>query len=430
IHTADWHLGNKMHEIDRTAEYKSFLGWLKTEIEKKQAEVLVIAGDIYDKVNPSTEAKKLYHDFLASLYGTCCKNVFIVAGNHDSSELIDSDKELLDCLNIHVVGKISGLAPEQMVFEIFDEKKNVVGICCAVPFASEGELRNYFNGQSQDGEFSNDAWGELYGKVRDAAEKLRNGRNIPVIATGHLYAADLEGKRSACKETAAIDDGVKPLDIIGNLGSVGVNAFPKEFDYVALGHIHYSTMVAKNPKVRYSGSPVVMGFDEWNDKRNVLFVDFEEKNARVEKIEIPKAFDFRRISGDFRTIKTELDKLIQNPPELPTKLELYYLVEEGIDIHLELDETAANLPENVEIANWKPQETANIFKSSFDSISVDEIKNLSEEEIFRSLILAKSPINRDGLDEDQIKQAEEEKIAKYLPLFMKLSEIVDSEGGK
>ena len=65
IHTADWHLGNTMHDIDRTRETGAFLDWLKTEIATVGAEVLVIAGDVFDVVNPSNIAKKQYYRLLA-----------------------------------------------------------------------------------------------------------------------------------------------------------------------------------------------------------------------------------------------------------------------------------------------------------------------------------------------------------------------------
>ncbi len=90
IHTADWHLGNRMHEVDRKAESQFFLRWLKEQIVLQEAETLVIAGDIYDVINPSSEAENLYYSFLASLSGTCCRNIIIVGGNHDSGAKLDS----------------------------------------------------------------------------------------------------------------------------------------------------------------------------------------------------------------------------------------------------------------------------------------------------------------------------------------------------
>ncbi len=142
IHTADWHLGNQMHEIDRKEEAQVFLKWLKSQIVEKNADTLVIAGDIFDTANPPVEARRLYYSFLASLVDSCCKNVIIVGGNHDSASMLESSKELLDVLNIHVVGSINNLLPSDMCFELFDGKGEAEGICMALPFVREVELRN------------------------------------------------------------------------------------------------------------------------------------------------------------------------------------------------------------------------------------------------------------------------------------------------
>ena len=63
IHTSDWHLGNTMHDIDRTNEASAFLEWLKNEIDTAGAQALVVAGDIFDVVNPSNAAKSQYYRF-------------------------------------------------------------------------------------------------------------------------------------------------------------------------------------------------------------------------------------------------------------------------------------------------------------------------------------------------------------------------------
>ncbi len=88
IHTADWHLGNKMHDIDRTSEVNFFLSWLKTQIENQKALSLIISGDIFDTTNPPTESRTQFKNFLSSLLPTCCKNVVIIGGNHDSASLL------------------------------------------------------------------------------------------------------------------------------------------------------------------------------------------------------------------------------------------------------------------------------------------------------------------------------------------------------
>lgn len=409
IHTADWHLGNRMHDIERGQEFKNFLEWLKNKIQEENAQALVVSGDIFDTANPPTEARKQYHQFLASLLNTCCKNVIIVGGNHDSGALLDSEKEIFEALNIHVVGTVSNIRPDDMVFELFDEKDDVCGICAAVPFAREIELRDYFDDEVSDGEFSDKAYGALYKKVAEVAKKLKGKRNIPLIATGHLYAANLEGRFESTAGEIHQDDGRRILDVVGKLGVVHESVFPADFDYVALGHIHYTSMVCKNPKIRYSGSPFILGFDEAHLPRHILAVELENgKEAFVTKIEVPKTVNYRRLSGDCATIRCELEKYLQRTEDSEVYLELYYKREEGINIHDELEPLLQKLKDKqVFVASRRVQDVKSIIHGSTESYDMEELKNLSPEKIFMSLLLAKcSSENKEIIE------------SKYLPLLM------------
>ena len=262
--------------------------------------------------------------------------------------------------------------------------------------------------------------------VRKAAEKKAKGNPIPLIATGHLYASGLEGRFSNTEKEIRCDDGRRTIDdVIGNLGSVHVSVFPKEFSYVALGHIHYTTMVAKNQNVRYSGSPFVLGFDEANLPRFVLMVDVQPgKKTKVEKLEVPRFYKFERISGRVKEIKETLRRY--QKPEIPTFIELYYKKEDGLSINDYLAETILNLPEGVFVVNKKPQPTnQNNNSIYFDDIDNEELKNLSPEEIFSNLILSKCKIDTTGLSEKEIEKKQEALIKKYLPLFMEIAKEVE-----
>ena len=326
IHTADWHLGNTMHDIERSKETGAFLEWLKREIQEVGAEALVIAGDVFDVVNPSNVAKTQYYRFLASLLDTKCSNVVVVGGNHDSGTLLDAPAEVLAALNINVVGSINNRKVEDLVVELKDSYGNAIGICCAVPFMRNLELEQFYKSSEKSEDLSDeDLLKRLYADVYRRAVELRGERDIPIVATGHLYASNLSGRNgedgasmAAGVSENSVDDGVR--EVVGTLGNVDVETFPAELDYVALGHIHYTTMVAKNPKVRYSGSPFVMGFDEANCKRYVLAVDVASKGVPVvEKIEVPKAMRFEQFKGDLETLRQKLrnleKELVENPVE-------------------------------------------------------------------------------------------------------------------
>jgi len=387
IHTADWHLGNSMHDIDRLEESKQFLEWLKGRIVEFGAECLVVAGDIFDTTNPPVEARRLYFRFLASLLGTDCRNIVLVGGNHDSGALLDAPRDLLEALNIQMVGSLGERPVEELVKELKDASGNVVGIGAAVPYVRELELRRFKPENSED--FALDTFGGLYGAVYEAAEGLRAGRDIPILATGHLYASRLEGRPENDDGSDAKEHGMR--DIVGTLGTIPVSVFPEGFDYVALGHIHYSTTVAGNPKVRYSGSPFVLGFDEAGRPHHVLEIDLQ-KGAEpvVKKVETPQYFAFRRISGTVEEIASQLRELKAAPPERPLKVEIVYGYVPGQNIHEALSGLLDNAP--FEVVSWKVNRASALGAERFSDDSLESVEVLDDEEIFQRLFLSRMGI--------------------------------------
>lgn len=415
IHTADWHLGNSMHDIDRREEAKRFLDWLRERIVDFGAECLVVAGDIFDTANPPVEARRMYFRFLASLLDTCCKNIVLVGGNHDSGALLDAPRDLLDALNIQMVGSMGDRSVEDLVKELTDASGNVVGISAAVPFVRENDLRPYLTDGAEN--FADCTYKGLYGAVYEAAEKLRAGREIPIVATGHLYAAKLEGRPENDDGRDMKNHGVR--DIVGNLGTVPVSVFPEGLDYVALGHIHYTTMVAKNPKVRYSGSPFVLGFDEAKMPHYILTVDLAKgQNPVVEKVEVPHYFEFLRVSGTVESIKEQLNELRNHPTERPLKIEIEYEHTPGIQVHEVLAPAMEGAP--FEVVNWRSNRTTEMSASDLIEDSLDSVKVLSEEEVFKILLQSKLGVSEVT---DEVKKYYDE----YLPLFKQVVEEVVSE---
>ena len=415
IHTADWHLGNSMHDIDRLEETKQFLSWLKGRIEEFGAECLVVAGDIFDTTNPSVEARRQYFRFLASLLDTCCKNIVLVGGNHDSGAMLDAPRDLLDALNIQMVGSLGDRPIDELVKELKDGSNNVIGISVAVPYVREQELRRFkIEG---DDNFVQSTYKGLYQAVYEAAEKLRNGRQIPMIATGHLYASNLEGRPENDNGSDAKGHGMR--DIVGNLGTVPASSFPEGFDYVALGHIHYSSKVAGNPKIRYSGSPFILGFDEAERAHHILAIDLQKGvEPSVQKIETPQYYSFKRISGSIESITAQLKQLRKEPSIKPLMIEIVYDYTPGVNIHEALLPVLEKAP--FEVVSWKVNRNNALGANSFSDETLESVDVLDDEEIFRRLLMSKIGITEMN---DDIKKDFEN----YLPLFRQVVEEVKSE---
>ena len=103
LHTADWHIGQRLHERSRLDEHKQFLDWLLNTIEERKVELLLVSGDIFDTSLPSAEATNLYYRFLYRLFNETAAYAVITAGNHDSARHLEAPREFLKMGRIHVV---------------------------------------------------------------------------------------------------------------------------------------------------------------------------------------------------------------------------------------------------------------------------------------------------------------------------------------
>lgn len=273
LHTSDWHLGRRLYGRMRYEEFEAFLSWLQETISAQKVDVLIVAGDIFDTMTPSNRAQALYYEFLGKVSKLCCEHIVIVAGNHDSPTFLDAPSQVLKFLNVHVIGTAcDDLNDEVLVLDAVDGTPHC--IIAAVPYLRDRDVRGSHAGESADSKDANVIKGirahydEVASIAKARQEHLSDAhqRHIPIIATGHLFAA-------GSKTTE--DDGVRDL-YVGSLGQISADMFDECFDYVALGHLHVPQRVGGCEHIRYSGSPIAMGFGEAKQQKQVLLVEFGE----------------------------------------------------------------------------------------------------------------------------------------------------------
>ena len=136
LHTSDWHLGRTLADVDRSADFASFLDWLVGILVERRPDVLLVAGDVFDTTMPSTAAQRLYYDFLRKASETSVKAVVITAGNHDSARFLGAARPLLEGCRVFVAGD----DPEEQAFVVEDESgMPILGV--AAVFAGEAAVR-------------------------------------------------------------------------------------------------------------------------------------------------------------------------------------------------------------------------------------------------------------------------------------------------
>lgn len=327
LHTSDWHLGRILYGRKRYEEFDAFLTWLAETIQKNEINVLLIAGDVFDTTAPSNRAQELYYRFLCRVAGSPCRHVVIIAGNHDSPSFLNASKELLKVLNVYVVGNISE-DPEDEVLVLRNEQNNPELIVCAVPYLRDKDIRVAEAGESVEDKEKKliDGIRSHYTTVAHLAEQKRNelGVDIPIVGMGHLFTAGgIEG------------DGVRDL-YVGSLAHVTARIFPESFNYLALGHLHVPQKVNDSETIRYSGSPLPMGFGEAKQQKSVCQVEFQDITTSVQLIDVPVFQKLVRIKGDWDNISSCILELKVTDSD------------DWLEIIYEGDEVIGNLRERLE----------------------------------------------------------------------------------
>ena len=301
LHTSDWHIGRTLYGRKRYEEFEAFLDWLAETMRHNEIDALLVAGDVFDTSAPCNRAQELYYRFLCRVAASSCRHVVVVAGNHDSPSFLDAPKELLKALDVHVVGSASD--PRDEVLVLRDAQGAPELIVCAVPYLRDRDIR-----LSEAGESVEDKERKLiegirshYATVAELAEQKRRtlGAGIPVVAMGHLFTAGGQ---------TADGDGVREL-YVGSLARVNAEIFPESFDYVALGHLHVPQRVNGSETVRYSGSPLPMGFGEARQRKSLCLIEFLGAAPSVQLLDVPVFQRLERVEGDWNSILSRILEL-------------------------------------------------------------------------------------------------------------------------
>lgn len=291
LHTADWHLGQTFFGYDRTLEHEFFLHWLSEEIKKREIDVLIIAGDVFDVSNPSANAQRLFFQFI---YQVTSENprlqVVIISGNHDSAARLEAPLPLLQAMRTEVRGVVrknedGTIDYEHLLIRLKNKEGRTEVICMTVPFLRQGD----YPAVVTEGNAYAEGVRELYTQLFHIALKHKD-ENQAVIAVGHLQATGSEIAEKDYSERT----------VIGGLECVSPEAFSQQITYTALGHIHKAQRVSGRENVRYAGTPLPMSFAERNYKHGVVMVVINGENAPdIEKLECPLLIALRSVpNGD------------------------------------------------------------------------------------------------------------------------------------
>lgn len=300
LHTADWHIGQRLHERQRTDEHEKFLDWLLKTIQEYKVELLLVSGDIFDTSLPSAESIDLYYQFLSTFSQKTQAYAVIIAGNHDLAEYLEAPQEFLKMGRIHVVGladKSDGriFEPDKCIVKIPAGSASPRVAVVAVPYLSESKLQHIsFETEIEKSERYREWIKKSYA---DCVADIPPG--IPKILMGHLFVKD--GEESGSERNIQI----------GGATAVHVSDFPENVSYVALGHLHRpQTINSTDYPIRYSGSPIPLRFNETGYRKKVYLLELSDDGVLIQdkEIKVPIFKELCTITGDENSVLSEARK--------------------------------------------------------------------------------------------------------------------------
>ena len=314
FHTSDWHLGQYFYHHSRQYEHEQFLAWLLQQIEARQPHALLIAGDVFDVINPASHAQKQLYQFLADAHQRAPHmQTLMIAGNHDSGYRIEQVEPLLEKYQAKAVGVIRRNAENQLdlnrlLIPIYDESQQVVAWCLALPFLRPAEITG-LNEQSQN---SQAAIAHIHQQLIALAKQTKTDDQALIL----MSHAHMQGGETS--------DSERPI-IVGNEEALSTALFDDVIDYVALGHLHKPQKV-QHSHIRYSGSPIPLSFSEINYKHQVVEVTIDpskpdESRVQFEVLPIPRSIQLHKIADEltdvFNALKAlpsgEIEQIDQRP---------------------------------------------------------------------------------------------------------------------
>lgn len=275
LHTADWHLGKRLENFSRLPEQEAVLNEICEIAETEQVDVVLIAGDLFDTFNPSTEAIELFYRTLKRLAANGSRAVVAIAGNHDSPERIEAPDPLARACGIILSGfpdtvvkpffLTDGIAITrsdagfiELQLPAFDYPLRIL----LTPYANELRLKKFLGTGDADAALRTllqQHWQQLANTYCD-----QKGVNLLLA---HLYL--MQKDAAPPKEP----DAEKPILHLGGAQAIYTENIPAEMHYAALGHLHRKQVIATQPcPVIYSSSPLAYSFSEAGQQKYVMLL--------------------------------------------------------------------------------------------------------------------------------------------------------------
>ncbi|WP_288314249.1 exonuclease SbcCD subunit D [uncultured Eubacterium sp.] len=270
LHLADLHIGKRVNEFSMIEDQRYILTKIINIIDEEKPDAILIAGDVYDKSVPSSEAVEVLDKFINDIASRKIET-FIISGNHDGAERLAFASKLIDTTGIHISPAYNGNIDAKTLNDEYGSVNFYM-----LPFIKPINVKQIFKLEE------NISYSEA---VKIAIEKMNIDKSQRNVLLSHQFVTG-----------ASVCDS-EDLSVGGTDG-VSASVY-EDFDYVALGHIHGPQRVSRDT-IRYSGTPLKYSFSEVNHKKSVTIVNIGEKgNVTVSTIPLNAKRDLVELKGKY-----------------------------------------------------------------------------------------------------------------------------------
>ncbi len=293
LHTADWHLGKRLGRFERLEEQRRALEALLQHADRERADIVLIAGDVFDSANPSAEAQALFYDVLHELARGGERPVVVIAGNHDSPERLEAASRWGHRLGILLVGSLSTpLPPAGTALGHARVRSSSPGLVELEhprwAFPLRLLLLPYVSPYRLSGELNEPLPVWLHRFCHEALAS-QSQTSAPTVVLGHLYCRPSTG-------TALAEDEEEKSIALTSANPIPVEVFPESVHYVALGHLHRPVAIQSSyPPVLYSGSILPYSFNDPTQEKSVVLAELSPTGAFIQRLPLSGGYPLRRL---------------------------------------------------------------------------------------------------------------------------------------
>ena len=318
LHTSDWHLGKNVCGKSMIYDQKYFIDkFLINVINKEKPDVIIIAGDIFDKKFAPIDAIELFNRFITRLYKEFKINVVIISGNHDSPKRLSVASEVLRDSGVFISSCISDV---YRPIEIKDGVNNVK--IYTLPYFDLLDAKAMFK------EANIQTYNDAYKVIINSKSKILKPSDFNILVT-HCFVS---GSEFSSDEEAIC---------IGGSEEISSSIF-SNFDYVALGHLHTTQKIEDN--IRYSGSPLPYSFNDKTFNKSITIIESDKNIRKIRSIPITPLHNFKVIKGLFCDIICEAKKN-------PLDDYIYIILEDKAPIYMPMEQLRVYYPNLIMLSN-------------------------------------------------------------------------------